>query len=248
MKLDNHIGRRFLQDKTLWEEIVRTTHPSDVLGEKALSLWELLCNDQIVTPYYCTESISDKLDMINLRRQDNGELDWTVFHELIPGKYTFLFADGRCLRMYVDFKVLSFILLTFHKDKGKDTGQLHWDMFYVNHDNGEVCDYQCDLAVRAVEGEIYRLLCFIFLSEIDEITLQPNAKIGTRKQGKVINTTKFPLKIINSRWNSVVVRTEKFGVRGHFALRRVGSGRTSTRLVFIEPYEKGGYTRKAGKQ
>ena len=248
MKLDNHIGKRFLQDKTLWEEIVRTTHPTDLLGGKAMSLWELLCNDQIVTPYYCTESISDKVDMIKLRTQENGELDWTVFHELIPGKYTFLFSDGRCLRMGVDFKILSFVYLTFHKDKGKDTGQLHWDMFYVNHCNGDVCDYQSNEAVRIIEKEVYKLLCFVFLADIDQVIVQPNGKHGTRREGKVINTTKFPLKIINSRWNSVVVRAEKFGVRGHFALRRVGSGRTSTRLVFIEPYEKNGYTRKAGKQ
>lgn len=69
-----------------------------------------------------------------------------------------------------------------------------------------------------------------------------------KKQGKLLNNMDIPVTVVNSRWNTTVVRTEQFGVCGHFRLQRIGSGRSDSKVIFIEPFVKNGYVRNAQKE
>src|SRR5262249_3620182 len=62
---------------------------------------------------------------------------------------------------------------------------------------------------------------------------------------KYVNETKQKIEILDSTWFTTIVRSEGFGVRGHFRLQPYGTGMTQRRLQWIEPFEKTGYTRKA---
>jgi hypothetical protein len=95
---------------------------------------------------------------------------------------------------------------------------------------------------------VYSLLCFFYLSENEEIVVNGGKSYGTRKQADALsNDSNVPVTIINSRWNITSIRTEGFGVRGHFRLQPCGPGLQDTKMIFINPFEKHGYVRKAAK-
>ncbi len=118
-------------------------------------------------------------------------------------------------------------------------------MFYFNRHTGEACNHHSHVDVKRLEPFVYSLLCFMFLTENDEVELKPGMKSGTKKSGKVINTLQQNITIVNSRWNTTVITSGEFGVRGHFRLQPVGVGRSENKLIFIEPFVKSGITRKA---
>lgn len=62
---------------------------------------------------------------------------------------------------------------------------------------------------------------------------------------KYVNETNHKIEILDSTWFTTIIRSEGFGVSGHFRKQRYGPGMTEWRLQYIEPFEKHGYTRKA---
>ncbi len=263
MVLKNHIAYRFLTDDTLLMEIIDTVHPGkaraildDKLNDtdemaKVYSMMQLLSKDS-QKAFYVTETVIDKLEMLHTKRMDNGQWDWRVFRHLKDIKYTFILppakgrSGGSCLRMKVDNDTIEFCDLGYQFDKNsKEHGQAYWVMFYVNKINNFECDHFKHADVKAIDEFVYKLLCFVFLSENSEEIIKPGEKKGTRKQGKIINTLPVPLTIINSKWNITSIRTDGFAVRGHFAIRWTGENRSVAKMVWINPFEKHGYIRKA---
>lgn len=96
-------------------------------------------------------------------------------------------------------------------------------------------------------NRIAKILTFILLGDIETLFLDPGKSNNKPKNsGKIINTSRVPVTIVDSRWNTIVVRTDGFGVRGHFRLQPCGAGRADRKLVWIAAFEKHGYTRRAG--
>ena len=96
-------------------------------------------------------------------------------------------------------------------------------------------------------NRIAKILTFILLGDIETLFLDPGKSNNKPKNsGKIINTSRVPVTIVDSRWNTIVVRTDGFGVRGHFRLQPCGTGRADRKLVWIAAFEKHGYTRRAG--
>ena len=248
MRLNNHIAYSFLTDDNRALEILTHTYgkidldkpvPPDVAG-----FWQTI-NKENQKAYYCTESMLSKLDMLKVERKDDT-FDWSVFKHLSDRKVTFIFPDNSLLRMTMSENTLAFVHLKMDiKDKTNLTDTMKWVMFYVNRYTGEQCDYFSHIDVKTIEKFIYRLLCFMYLTENDEVIVPSGGKNGTKKSGKIINILPVPLTIVTSRWNTTVIRTEKFGVRGHFRLQPYGTAMSLTKIIFIEPFEKNGYTRKA---
>lgn len=85
-------------------------------------------------------------------------------------------------------------------------------------------------------------LIFLKLTEPEFIHLPAGKKHGTRKQGHY-NATTFPVTIVDSTWNKYIIRTEGFGVSGHFRMQRHGKGNADLKLTWIKPYQKSGYIR-----
>ena len=47
---------------------------------------------------------------------------------------------------------------------------------------------------------------------------------------------------------TTIIRSEGFGVKGHFRMQACGRNHREHRLVYIKPFEKKGYTRRAKKE
>lgn len=247
MKLQNHIAYRFLTDESIIIEMIKATYPYVKFEDyhkntKIISLFNTL-NPKGNKTYYCTDSVIDKLDMLQVKRK-NSEYNWSVFNSINNGKFTFIFSDNKLIRLFIDDNVIH---ITFVKMDMEDEekGNMKWTMFYLDKNTGDKCEHFIHKDVQEIEEFCYKLLCFVYLTENEEIIINTKEKYGTKKTGKIINTLPFPLTIINSKWNITTIRTDKIEVRGHFAIRWTGEGRTIPKLVFIEPFEKNGYVRKA---
>lgn len=245
LKLDRHIANRFLTDFTLLIEVAETIYPEIPLEDYAetpqiISLLGILRPNDSKT-YYCTNSVLEKLDMLK-----TSSHNWEVFKNLPDLKHTYIFPENSLLRVVVDNNTIHFVYMKMEMED-KNRGQLQWELFYIDRRTGEKCEHFENPNVKNIEDFIYRLMCFVHLTENDEVILKPKEKQGTKKTGKLINSFPFPLTIINSRWNTTTIRTEGFAVRGHFAIRWAGEGRQTAKIVFIEPFEKNGYTRQATK-
>jgi hypothetical protein len=209
--------------------------------------------------YYITNTVTDKLDMLKVQKKKlvpslevqaigltgyREVYDWTVFNNISDRKATFIFPDNRLFRVQFYGNYMSFCYLTYTPET-KIFGHTYWTMFYVRRDTGEQFDQDCRKDTMEIETMIYKLLCFIYLSENEEVIVPPGVKVGTKKKGFVNNELKDPLTVVTSKWNVTSVRTEGFTVDAHFALRWTGPGRTIPRMVLIEPFQKHGYVRRA---
>lgn len=96
--------------------------------------------------------------------------------------------------------------------------------------------------------EFIRLLIFTEYSELQETLVNPRQSYGTKKQGKYLNETNKPFIVVDSNWNKIIIRTEGFGVSGHFRLQRVGVNREDRKLIYISEYFKNGYVRGAKRE
>lgn len=261
MKLDKHIAYRFLTDDSLMFEICEKMHPdfkeilesadaeeefSIMRAAPVISLLTLLDrNDQ--KAYWLTETVLSKLDMLKVSKQKimgEDHYDWTVFKNVPDQKATFIFPDNSLLRIRFDNKNIHFIHISYSPED-KDNGQMNWVCFFLNMETNEFSDNFSHIDVQSIEKFIYRLLCFFYLADNEYKLLTPGQKHGTRKTGKVINSLPINLTIVDNNWNVTSIRTEGFDVKGHFATRWVGKGRKTAKVVFIKPFKKKGYIRRA---
>lgn len=262
MRLENHIAWRYFNDPKLIDEMLFKTYP-DLLKvpitedmhnrydfKYATSFYAQMQHRKEDRSYYITNTVlGDKLKMLKVKKKpwEGGyRYDWRVFSDIKNGRYTFVLPDNRVIRMSVEDEVLAFVYMFFSFKPGSNLhGELRWEMFNMNRVEGWESAHVSTNNVQSILDELYRLLCFIFLCENDEVVLQPGQKHGTQKTEKIINTLRLPLTIVNSRWNTKVIMQESFGVRGHFAIRWTGAGRTMAKMVWVEPFVKHGYTRQA---
>ncbi len=255
MILENHIAYRFLVDDTLPMEMLETQYPNefknfnkgDDVPEGMMSLYYCLCAKEN-KPYLVTNSVVENLDLLKINKK-NDHYNWDVFKHLRNQKITFIFNNGYLLRMLVSDDTLWFCYLKFDLDKGDDTnGQMYWIMFFTNRKTGELCDHFKHKDVNEIEEFVYKFLCFFYLTDNQEEILLSGKAYGTRKSGKILNSFKFPMTVVTSKWNTNTIRTESFGVRGHFRVQPCGTGRTNYEIIFIEPFTKSGYKRTSGKK
>lgn len=87
-------------------------------------------------------------------------------------------------------------------------------------------------------------LCFIKHVDLETKTIEPERKdwhVGT----KYVNETKSKIEVLDSTWFTTITRSEVFKVGGHFRMQPYGEGRSQRKLIWIDPFEKNGYTRTA---
>lgn len=94
-------------------------------------------------------------------------------------------------------------------------------------------------------SRIMQLLTFVELGDI-EVTLINSLQHNKapNKNDKIYNGTRNNVYVVDSTWNKLLIRTEGFAVRGHFKLQPCGPGLADRKLIWINAYEKDGYTRR----
>ena len=256
MVIRNHIAYRFLTDSNFWMEMMEDIFPNlhsdfEKTGNKevpkeVMGLYHCLY-DKDNKSYVVSNSVVDNLDMLKINKKDD-HYNWDVFKHLSAQKITFIFQDGSLLRMVISEDTIWFCHIKFKFKKGDDNhGGMHTVMFYIEKDTMKLCDHFNHPDVIGLEEHIYKFLCFFYLTENTEEIIPPGRVHGTRKTGKVSNDFRFPITIVTSKWNVTTIRTEAFGVRGHFRVQPCGAGRSNYEIIFIAPFEKSGYIRKAQK-
>jgi hypothetical protein len=256
MKFENHIAYRFINDERLlfdfieemcadeWQKSLATGEPTD----KIQSMYSILCAKDTKN-YFITDTVLDKLDMLKVSRK--GEhYNWTVFDKTLKDqRVCFIMPDNKLMKMVVQDEMIYFCHAEFTFNPGdKVNGVTNWVLFYLNRKTGELCEHFEHKDVKAIEQFYYTLLCFMYLTDNEEILIPPGRSYGTRKQGKVLNDIRVPITLVNSRWNITSIRTEGFNVSGHFRLQPCGPDRGDVKIIFIEPFAKEGYVRKSGKE
>lgn len=94
-------------------------------------------------------------------------------------------------------------------------------------------------------AELIGMLTFLKCCQVETKIIEPRQKL--REFGcRYFNETKRPIEIIDSTWFTTIVKSEGFGVRGHFRLQpKKKDGVWIKDLIWLKPYSKSGYTREA---
>lgn len=100
-------------------------------------------------------------------------------------------------------------------------------------------------AQPSIIQNLLRILFFLQYAEVE--TKIVNNKTGKQKIGgeKFVNQTDLNVEVINSNYYTNIMRTESFGVMGHFRWQPKGAGRIDRELIWIKDFKKNGYQRKA---
>lgn len=264
MQLRNHIAYRYLTDESLAMEMVETIYPMEYaeLSHKTIKpsenaklkvseLYDAISPDN-QTAYYITDTVIDKLEMLRVQKNEEGYYDWGIFKDVKKEKLTFIFKDNTVLRLAVRDSILFFSHMEYkyftkeERTKHKTPGTIRWTHFWVNRYTGLHCSHFKHDNVKKIETMVYRLLCFFYLSKNEERIVSPGKSYGTKKQHDALsNDGDIPITIVNSCWNITSIRTEGFNVSGHF---RMQPYKDHVEMIFIEPFKKNGYVRKALKK
>ncbi len=254
MVLKNHIAYRFLTDDKLWFEMLESQYPNiyndfdekKSVSEGAINLYYCINNTKN-KPYIVSDSVIKHLDMLKVNKKSD-HYNWNVFKGLPEQKVTFIFQNNTLLRMIVSESTIWFCHMKFtFSENSNNNGQMYWVMFYFDRNTGELCDHFNHSDVKELEDFVYKFLCFFYLTENNEEIINAKKVHGTRKTGKISNDFNFPVTLVTSKWNTTTIRTESFGVRGHFRVQPCGTGRQNYEIIFIEPFTKSGYKRTASK-
>ncbi len=270
MRLTNHIALRFLQDDKMWMEIMETHHPdsmkmiaeqiqNDKVDEDSEALMQIVSLYAILETkrkparnFLVTPSVHEKLEMLKVKPNQEGLYDWTVFKHLKDLKSSFIlppekrFDRGGVIRIMIDGENIHMFHICGKSDPVKPNQMMiYWTSFYINRMTNEHASYCSSTNAKDLIPSIYVLLCFVYLSENEYQEVLGGRSVGTRKNGKFKNDLTIPVTLITSKWNVTSVRTEGFQVGAHFRLQPCGPGRSQTKMILIEPFEKHGYVRRA---
>lgn len=99
-----------------------------------------------------------------------------------------------------------------------------------------------------ISARMSAIITYFMFSKYAEVeTIDVNAKSRVKKYGdKVVNELDFDVTTLDSKWFRNIVRSEGFAVRGHFRLQpKKVNGEWTKELIWINDFEKHGYTSKA---
>jgi hypothetical protein len=159
-------------------------------------------------------------------------------------KLTFLIDDTHFYRVHIKGDELFCMLVL--KEKRESDFYISYHSFKIKPIENEVVfpknqnDYKNDKYFL----EFIKLLIFTEYSELEEVTLMPNQSKGNKKEGKIYNDSNKSFIIVDSTWNKIIIRTDKFGVSGHLRLQPIGKNRNDRKLIYISEYLKNGYTKR----
>lgn len=100
------------------------------------------------------------------------------------------------------------------------------------------------LTSTSVIVDIFTMILFMKYCELETKIIKANKK-DVHINTKYVNETDHDVEILDSTWFTTIVKSEGFGVRGHFRFQPYGPNMLQRRLQWIAAYEKEGYTKKA---
>lgn len=100
--------------------------------------------------------------------------------------------------------------------------------------------------ILTLYDSLLNTIAFLQYADTEKVILENGQKKKVLGE-TVVNSTGVRIKYIDSRWVREIVRLEGFQVRGHFRMQRYGKNNAERKLIYINPFEKKGYHRRALK-
>lgn len=119
---------------------------------------------------------------------------------------------------------------------------------FILDDDVEYC-YQSTTDGRMLSWIIQDLtymVTFLKYCDLQVKELEPKNKCKI-VDCKYLNNTNRKINILDSKWFTTLVKSDAFKVRGHFRLQPCGEGMKDRKLIWINDFEKSGYTAPARK-
>jgi hypothetical protein len=265
MRLENHIVKKILNNSAGFTvEVIEAINPKGV-DPDALDKYDDIIHaidNKGNRNYYITKSVIERLNLLDTKKCMDAE-GWKLFSGLPDFKKTYILPDPEpsyakyggsgYVRIVKSGKYLHFMHISSkflppaERTRTMDS-TMYVVLLYIDLEKGEMCGHFQSEDGKSLAPFLYSLMCFVELCDNEVVIVEPKAKFGTRKQGKIINTLPFPVTIITNTWNITKVLKGTIWVCGHAQIYWTGPGRTVPKLLYKEPFTKEGYTRKSGKE
>ncbi|MFC0775276.1 hypothetical protein [Terrimonas alba] len=218
-------------------------------------VFELLTEFDTNQPHICyfAKTIIDKANLIKYKLFD-------IYQEIPDSKGIFLFPDTSSILYKWHNKVLQTVhfgnteivevaTLEFGELEGKRAIQVtRIPEPGISEDGKKLLNNSSHTEGTLMSWITLIYLAFYHFAEIEiKIISGGNdaSKRTTLNNEKYVNETVPKIEIIDSNWFTKIIRAGGFSVNGHFRLQPHGNNLTKRKLIWIEDYEKHGYSRKA---
>ena len=196
-----------------------------------------------VKSYLIRKTAMEVIDKIKI----NGSFDSKVFLRIPVQKAEIVLNENQLYRYWFDGNLLRGILI--QKVSTTFGPEIRYDSFSICPETGGKSEnIYSDTKVKDIAERLFRILIFLYFSEITQVILKPNGKTGTQSTEKYKNDLNQTFIIVDTTWNRISIRTDGFPVSGHFRLQPCGKNNEDRILIFIEEYRKNGYVRGAKKE
>lgn len=129
-----------------------------------------------------------------------------------------------------------------------DNGECGWfSQYYKDHRNLKNIDQKTlEIVFNNVIMDVIIVDMFRSYAQVETKYLPANSRVKD-VNCKYINETDMPITHLDSTWFTNLVKSDAFKVRGHFRLQpKKMDGKWTRELIWINEFQKHGYTRKAG--
>lgn len=237
-------------------EIIANKETSDVRKKKAIQEIMDVVSDNGNKFYLFTDAAfkisqslkfdSEKFDASFLSVIPNGK---KVTYLMGDYFYRWVKSEDRLMVFGCYQKKLTPEMIEFYKNEmNKDIEyDVRWYFFAVNLNENEYSlppkvahPFTDDTWVTFI-----KMLIFTELSELETVVLEPNQKTGTNKTGRYLNESKSRIVIVDSAWSKKLIKSDGFLVSGHARLQPYGERNKYRKYIWIDTYQKEGYTREA---
>ncbi len=112
-----------------------------------------------------------------------------------------------------------------------------------------VCEDAIDKMGKEFLLSIENYILFCHFADVDvKIVARPGSREARRQADDkdfVVNDTHCNVRRLTANYYTTICRDESFPVRGHFRMQPFGVGRAERKLIYISPFVKNGYHRRA---
>lgn len=190
----------------------------------------ILINDEGTKYFYICESVYKAAELIRIGENFSGRTLATVK----DGHYTYLMGRHRMARFVKNNQVILGMYYDEEKKVAFEWGiEMEEGGYFFSHNRTK------EFSV------VMQVLAFIELGDTNVKYLEAGRNNGGKKNvDKITNDSVKNVYVVDSNWNTLVIRTNGFAVRGHFRLQACGEGLKDRKLIWIDAFEKHGYKRK----
>lgn len=191
--------------------------------------------------------ISDNVDLLDGMSGVILRKDSTIFYRIDKVAEQ---EDAKAIVSFVAIKNIENTLVAFSlaSNDGSRLQQMWFSNLFLRPPSGEIMDRRklTEIQYLYIYTIIMSVVLFKRFAPVE--TKEFFAGQKTKYEGhKCINETKYNITYLDSKWFTNIVRSAGFGVKGHFRLQPCGVGMKDRRLIWIEAFEKTGYTAPARK-